>query len=113
LYRAIFFSRTRARIICWLLSALVASWLKLLAETSLCWIHSSLTALPASVASWLKLLKLHYVGFTEVSLLYLLQWAELWAAARDANPLTLLVGAAVVVAMYKVASGLHVPQAQG
>jgi hypothetical protein len=75
MYRAIFFSRTRARIICWLLSVLVASWLSSLlklhyvgftevslpyllqlhlalsslAETSLCWIHGSLTALPASV----------------------------------------------------------------
>jgi hypothetical protein len=31
------------------------------------------------------------------------------AAAWDANPLTLLAGAAVVVAIYKVASGLHAP----
>jgi membrane-associated progesterone receptor component len=35
--------------------------------------------------------------------------AELWAAARDANPVTLLAGAAAVVAIYKVASGLLAP----
>ncbi|KAK3152986.1 hypothetical protein QOZ80_2BG0166160 [Eleusine coracana subsp. coracana] len=35
--------------------------------------------------------------------------AELWAAARGAHPLTLLAGAAAVVAIYKVASGLLAP----
>ncbi|KAK3156850.1 hypothetical protein QOZ80_2AG0112780 [Eleusine coracana subsp. coracana] len=35
--------------------------------------------------------------------------AELWAAARGAHPLTLLAGAAAVLAIYKVASGLLAP----